>query len=109
MEEYILPIIVGLIIVVMGIANTKGNISTLHWYHRKRVSEADRVPFGRLVGSGTILMGTSLILFGVLSYAADSFRNPLLETIGTGIMVVSIIAGLGISFYAMMKYNKGIF
>ena len=71
MEEYILPIIVGLLIVVMGMVNVKGNISTLHWYHRQRVSEADRLPFGRLVGTGTILIGAALILFGMLSYAAD--------------------------------------
>jgi len=109
MEKYILPIVVGLIIVVMGIANTKGNISTLHWYHRQRVSEANRLPFGRLVGWGTILIGCSLILFGILAYMADSLGNVMLETIGTGIMIVSLIAGLGVSFYAMIIYNKGIF
>ena len=109
MEEYILPMIVGLLIVVMGMVNVKGNISTLHWYHRKRVSEADRLPFGRLVGTGTILIGAALVLFGVLSYAADSLQNPIYETVGTGIMIVSFVVGLGLSFYAMMKYNKGIF
>ena len=106
MEEYILPMIVGLLMVVMGMVNVKGNISTLHWYHRQRVSEADRLPFGRLVGTGTILIGTALILFGGLSYAADSLQNPIYETIGTGIMIVSFVVGLGLSFYAMMKYNK---
>ena len=109
MEEYILPIIVGLLIIVMGVVNVKGNISTLHWYHRKRVSEADRLPFGRLVGAGTILIGAALMLFGILSYVADYLLNPMYETIGTGIMIVSFILGLGLSFYAMMKYNKGIF
>lgn len=109
MEEYILPMIVGFLIVVMGMVNVKGNISTLHWYHRQRVSEADRLPFGRLVGTGTILIGAALILFGVLSYVADYLQNPMYETVGTGIMIVSFVVGLGLSFFAMMKYNKGIF
>ena len=100
MEEYILPMIVGLLIVVMGMINLKGNISTLHWYHRQRVSEADRLPFGRLVGTGTILIGAALILFGMLSYAADYLQNPMYETVGTVIMIVSFVGMMLINIFS---------
>ena len=109
MEEYIIPGIVGVLLIIMGIGNTKGNISTLHWYHRQRVSEADRVPFGRLVGFGTILIGIAIVVFSVLLFATERSQNPIYVTVGSTILVVSIIVGLGISFYAMIKYNKGIF
>ena len=109
MLEYIVVLIIGIACIVIGIMNTKGHISMMHSYHRKRVSEADRLPFGRLVGTGTILIGAALVVFGVLSYVAGRLQNPVYETIGTGIMIVSFIVGLGLNFYAMMKYNKGIF
>ncbi len=109
MESIIIPIIVGILICMMGIANMKGNLSTLHYYHRQRVKEEDRKPFGRLVGAGTVLIGLSLILYAGLSYMADLTQNQVYETIGTVCMVVALIVGLGASFYAMMKYNRGIF
>lgn len=109
MESIIIPVIVGILICMMGIANMKGNLSTLHYYHRQRVKEEDRKPFGRLVGSGTILIGLSLILYAGLSYMADLTQNQVYETMGTVCMVVALIVGLGVSFYAMIKYNKGIF
>jgi len=109
MEDIMIPVIVGVLISLMGIANMRGNISTLHWYHRQRVSEADRKPFGRLVGIGTLLIGLSLIAYAGLSYVADVSQNQIYETVGTGVMIVALVVGLGVSLYAMVKYNKGIF
>ncbi len=109
MEDIIIPGIVGLLICIMGIGNMKGNISTLHWYHRQRVSEADRKPFGKLVGAGTLLMGIAIILYAVLSYAFQVTENPVYSLVGAVVLVASLVVGLGVSFYAMMKYNKGIF
>lgn len=109
MEDIIIPSIVGVLISLMGIANMRGNISTLHWYHRQRVSEEDRKPFGKLVGAGTLLIGLSLIAYAGLSYVSDVVQNQMYETVGTVVMIVALIVGLGVSFYAMVKYNKGIF
>lgn len=39
-----------------------------HLYHRYRVTEADRTLFRKLVGSGTLMLGVSMILFGILYY-----------------------------------------
>lgn len=52
MGDVIGPIIIGVLISALGIMNMKGNISSLHWYHRQRVSPNDVKPFGKSVGFG---------------------------------------------------------
>ncbi|MBR7135699.1 MAG: hypothetical protein IKD14_01070, partial [Clostridia bacterium] len=93
----------------IGISNTKGNISSLHSYHRNRVSEEDRVPFGKQVGTGTIIVGIGIIVFSVLSAVTLYTENNIFILIGTAVLIVGFVAGLIISFKAMIKYNKGIF
>ena len=109
MENAVAPLIIGLILSVLGISNMKGNISSIHRYHRKRVSEEDKKPFGRLVGLGTLIIGLALMVFGGLSYAAEKTGSEVFVIVGSVILVVSLAVGLGMSFYAMIKYNKGIF
>jgi hypothetical protein len=109
MTDFIIPGILGVLIICMGITNMKGNLSTLHWYHRQRVKEEDRKAFGRMVGLGTILIGVAIVIYAVLSYLALLLQNGIFTTVGMAIMVIAIILGLGLSFYAMIKYNKGIF
>ena len=107
--ESIVSVIIGVVCIIIGVSNRKGNISLLHSYHTKRVSEADRVPFGKMVGIGMIIIGIALILMGGLLYATIITNQSIYATIGTAIMIVGVVAGLGISFWAMIKYNKGIF
>ena len=109
MENYIIPAVIGIICIVLGVLNTKGNISSLHRYHRSRVSEEDRIPFGKKVGLGTIIIGASIVLYSVSFFAAEVLTNDLFALVGTVVMIIGIVAGLGLSFYAMIKYNKGIF
>ena len=107
--ENIVTAILGIVCLVIGTLNRKGNISTLHSYHRNRVSEEDRIPFGKLVGLGTIIIGIALIVFSLLSYLATSAQDSFYLTIGYAVMGSGFVIGMGISFYAMFKYNKGIF
>lgn len=109
MESYILTIVFGIILIIIGRLNMKGNISSLHSYHRKRVTEEDRIPFGRKVGIGTIIIGISLILFGTLLFCAELSNNNICEYFGNAILIIGFIVGIGFNFYAMFKYNKGIF
>lgn len=109
MQSAIPAIILGILLIVIGIFNTRGNISLLHSYHRKRVSEEDRVPFGKLVGLGNIIIGIAVIIYGGMIYAKQLLSNPILDTVANVILIVGLVIGLGISFYAMKKYNKGIF
>ena len=108
-ESYIVTIVLAIILIVIGILNMKGNISSLHSYHRKRVTEEDRIPFGRKVGVGTIIIGISLILFGTLMSAFELLTNTMYEHIANIILIIGLIVGIGFNFYAMFKYNKGIF
>ena len=48
----IVTIIVGIALIIIGVLNTKGNVSMLHSYHTKIVKEEDKIPFGRRVGCG---------------------------------------------------------
>lgn len=107
--ENIVSIILGVVCIVIGILNRKGNISMLHSYHRKRVSEENRLPFGKIVGIGTIIIGISLIIMGVLSFLASVLLANIYATIGNIVLIVGLIIGLLINVYAMFKYNKGIF
>ena len=109
MSGYIASVVVGIILIVVGISNTKGNISSLHSYHRNRVSDEDRLPFGRLVGLGTIICGVGVIAFGALSAVADYLKNQTFYIIASVSLGVALVVGLGIAFYGMIKYNKGIF
>ena len=109
MDNFFVPGILGVILIVLGIMNMKGNISSLHWYHRQRVTEEDRKPFGKLVGLGTLIIGIALVISGILFWISEVTAMELWLIIGCVITVVGIVVGLGLSFYAMIKYNKGIF
>ena len=102
MRELIIQIIIGLVLIVIGIFNTKGNISLLHSYHRKRIKEEDIKPFGKKVGIGTIIIGITIILAGLFAFL--SYAN-----ISKVVLIIGLITGCIIIFYALFKYNKGIF
>ncbi|MBE6776850.1 MAG: hypothetical protein E7542_01885 [Ruminococcaceae bacterium] len=109
MLSSIVTLIVGVVCIALGISNMRGNISSLHSYHRHRVSEEDKIPFGKKVGLGTIIIGIGIIVFSGLSAVTFYTENDVFVLVGTAIMIVSIVVGLVISFRAMIKYNKGIF
>ena len=108
MEESIFTILIGVVCIVLGCLHRKGNIALLHSYHRNRVKEEDKIPFGKLVGLGVIIVGIALIIFGALSLMATVLQQELYLTIGYVVLIVGLIVGLGFSFYAMKKYNNGI-
>ena len=99
----------GILVSILGIINMTGNISSLHWYHRQRVTEENRKPFGKLVGLGTLIIGLSMIVFGILFLVFEQTQLQAFVVIGVIELIVSIIVGMFVSFYAMKKYNGGIF
>ena len=99
----------GILVSILGIINMTGNISSLHWYHRQRVTEENRKPFGKLVGLGTLIIGLSMIVFGILFLIFEQTQLQAFVVIGVIELIVSIVVGMFVSFYAMKKYNGGIF
>ncbi len=101
MEDIIL-LVLGLVFVVIGIVNMTGNISTIHAYNRRRVSEEDRPRYGRAVGLGTIIIGVAIIV----DFALVLF--DLLAAVPF-VLLPAVIIGLAFILYAQFKYNRGIF
>ena len=102
MGDFIIQILVGLIVIIIGIFNMKGNISLLHSYHRKRVKEEDRVPFGKRVGVGSIVIGITIIVASLFTFL--NYSN-----VSNVILIIGLAIGFILIFCAMFKYNKGIF
>ena len=109
MPTMIVTVILGIFLCVLGGVNMTGNVSSLHSYHRKRVREEDKKPFGRLVGIGNIIIGLSLVAMGVLNYLAEQSASNSYTIAGMVVLIAGLVVGLGINFFAMIKYNKGIF
>ncbi len=107
--DTIVQIILGVVLIVIGIVNFKGNVSILHSYHTKRVKEEDKIPFGRKIGVGTIIIGVTIIVSGILTYLSKTTLNTLYLTISNIVMGVGLAVGFIFIFYAMIKYNKGVF
>ena len=109
MVAYIISAIIGVILIVIGISNTKGNINAIHSYHRHRVSEEDKPIFGKLMGMGSIICGIGIIIPVFLYIAGEMTNNPIFVSIGSYVTIAGLAIGIGIMTYATMKYNKGIF
>ena len=102
-------LILGILISVIGIINMTGNINSLHSYHRHRVKEEDRLVFGRTVGGGTLIVGVGTVVFSVLMMIYDATAAQVLVWIAVSVLLLGVIVGLALSFWGMIKYNKGIF
>mgnify|MGYP000184571115 CR=1 FL=1 len=88
-------LILGVFISFLGIVNIMGNISTIQSYNRRRVKD------GRAVGTGTLIIGVSMIVAFVTTFWS--------ETAMSFIVIPALVIGLGFILYAQFKYNKGIF
>ena len=100
MDKLIL-LVLGLSISAIGIMNIRGNVNTIHAYHRKRVRKEDLPKYGKTIGTGTLLIGASLVLSFVVAFWNDAFMAY--------IVIPAIVIGLAIMIYGQIKYNHGIF
>ena len=93
---------IGTIISVLGVFNLRGNIGSIHWYNRRKVSKEDQLPYCRCVGLGTLLIGAAMVISGFLQALVS------IEA-GAVVILIGIIIGLVLILYAQFKYNRGIF
>lgn len=99
--DYLPLLILGIFLSTLGIVNIKGNISTIHSYNRRNVKEEDIPRYGRTVGTGTLIIGASLIL----SYLVAFWNDAAIDYVVLPAMAV----GLTFILYGQIKYNHGIF
>ena len=104
--EYIIMLVLGILLIPLGIMNIKGNISSIHWYNRTRITEETRPKYGKLMGIGTVVISTGLIISAIINIILDA---EIAITVSGGITLISVIVGVGFMLYAQIKYNKGIF
>lgn len=102
MLEHIVMILLGMLLLVLGILNMLGNISSIHWYNRRNITEENRKPYGKFVGIGTVIMGAGLVMTGLLQIITE-------RKTGFFLLLSAIIVGLGFMGYAQIKYNRGFF
>lgn len=93
---------IGGLISALGIFNLRGNIGSIHWYNRRKVTQENQLPYCRCMGLGTLIMGAAMIIAGFI----QAIINP---EIGAIVIAIGIIIGLVLILYAQFKYNKGIF
>ena len=100
--EYIFLLIFGICITILGIFNLKGNISSIHWYNRLKITEENRKKYGKSMGIGSLIIGICMTITAILQMI---FCNENIWYI----TVLGILIGLIFMIYGQMKYNKGIF
>ena len=99
--DNIAMLIFGLFVSALGIVNIMGNISTIHSYNRRKVREEDVLKYGKAVGTGTLIIGTSFVVGFAVSFIS--------ELILLVIVLPATVIGLGFILYGQFKYNHGIF
>ena len=100
--EYIFLLIFGICITILGIFNLKGNISSIHWYNRLKITEKNRKKYGKSMGIGSLIIGICMTITAILQMI---FYNENIWYI----TVIGIVIGLIFMIYGQIKYNRGIF
>lgn len=109
MERLLTLFFLGAVLLVMGVLNCKGDLRSLHHYHRRRVAEADVPAFGKAVGLGSILCACGCLFFALFDLLAMLTACTALTLVGTCGLVLGMAVGIVLSLYAIIKYNKGLF
>ena len=99
-------LILGILMVFIGVENVKGNIATIHWYNRRRITEETRPKYGKLMGIGTLVIAGGLIFSALLNMLV---KMNVVVLIGGAITLITVVVGIAFILYAQFKYNKGIF
>ncbi|MCD8189962.1 MAG: hypothetical protein LUD78_07040 [Clostridiales bacterium] len=101
MGKTVVILALGMILLLLAGVNFSGNISTIHWYHRRKVTPQDAPKYGRTMGVGTGIIG----LCAIATAALEAATNRNLDAVIIGGCVV----GLGVMLYAQIRYNHGLF
>lgn len=92
----------GVVCAVLGIFNMCGNIGTIHWYNRRKVTKEDQRAYCMLVGLGTLIVGVAMIAGAVIQAFGHIAASG--SVMGVGLLIGSLLI-----LYAQFKYNRGLF
>ena len=102
LRESLVQLGLGIICVMLGIFNMCGNIGTIHWYNRRKVTKENQKAYCMFVGLGTLIVGVAIIAGAVIQALGYLAASGL--AIGVGVLI-----GLVLILYAQFKYNRGLF
>ncbi len=102
MMEYLFLFVFGIGTILLGIFNWKGNITSIHWYNRTKVTKDNVKKYGKVMGLGTIIIGSSLSITSILYLLIE-------KEFVWYVTLVGIVIGLILMIYGQFKYNRGIF
>ena len=102
LRESLVQLGLGIICVMLGIFNMCGNIGTIHWYNRRKVTKENQKAYCMFVGLGTLIVGVAIIAGAVIQALGNIAASGLV--IGVGVLI-----GLALILYAQFKYNRGLF
>ena len=100
--EYIVLLILGICISILGIFNFKGNIASIHWYNRLKITKENDKKYDRIMGLGTFIIGICMVITAILQMIFNDEKIWY-------ITITGIVVGLIFMIYSQLKYNKGIF
>ena len=95
-------IVLGLLMILPGVSNVRGDLSSIHWYNRRKVAAQDRPAYGHCTGAGSAVIGGCLLLTGILQLAYPA-------EVWYWITLLGVILGTGMMLYGQIRYNHGIF
>ena len=102
LRDSIEQLVIGTLLAVLGIFNLKGNIASIHWYNRRKVTKENQRPYCLCMGLGTLIIGIGIIASGIIQVFAG-------VEVGSIFIVIGVVVGLMLMLYAQFKYNRGIF
>ena len=100
----IIPTVIALILLVVGCFIRKGNLSILHSYHYKNVT--DLKGYAKEMGNGIIFMSTPIFLDGFLTFFA---HIKIISIISSVLLFAGIIICVIYLFKVQTKYNGSLF
>ena len=103
MEEFVVTIIAGVILLVLGWQIWKNEkITLIHSYHYKNVRDENKKAYTTEIGMAAIIIAIGIILTGIVDYTTQSVY-------GWYVFLFSFAVGVILTIHAQIKYNGGIF
>ncbi len=92
----------GIVFILLGIFNMCGNIGSIHWYNRRKVTKENQKAYCLVMGLGTLIIGITLIAATIVQVLAGVEQ-------GAFVILGGVVVGFALMLFAQFKYNKGLF